>query len=296
MKKVNFKADTEFVVETPSLLLEYLLLKLKDKPRKDVKVLLLHGNVFVNGNAITQFNQKLSVGQKVIIKWSRIRDTEHNEILDIIYEDSEIIVINKPSGLLSISTDKEKSNTAYHIVMNYVKRNNPRCKIFVVHRLDRDVSGVLLIAKNENIKHLLQNNWNDLVLVRDYIAVVEGNVEKQSGTVKSWLKETTSQMVYSSDKKNDGKEAVTHYRKLKGNDKYSLLDIHIDTGRKNQIRVHMQDIGHSIVGDKKYGAKTDPLKRLGLHAPILEFKHPVTKKIMHFEAPTPAEFTRLFQK
>lgn len=295
MKKNNFKSNTEFVVEAPALLLDYLLLKLNDKSRKNVKSLLSHGSVFINGKAITQFDYKLSLGQKIIIKWSRINDTEHNRLLDIIYEDDEIIVINKPAGLLSISTDNEKSNTAYHIVMNYLKHNNPNNKIFVVHRLDRDVSGIIIFAKNERIKHLLQNSWNDLVLVRDYVAVVEGNVEKSSDTIKSWLKENSSKIVYSSNKNDDGKEAITHYNKLKSNNKYSLLDIHIYTGRKNQIRVHMKDIGHSIVGDKKYGAKTDPLRRLGLHAPILEFKHPITKKIMHFEVPTPIEFAKLFK-
>jgi 23S rRNA pseudouridine1911/1915/1917 synthase len=235
------------------------------------------------------------VGDKVTVKWSKIYNKEHKEILDIIYEDNELLAINKPTGLLSISTDKEKERTAYHMVMDYVRHNNPRNRIFVVHRLDRDTSGVLLFAKNDTIKRQLQNSWDYLVSIRGYIAIVEGKPEEQVGTIKSWLKETSSLLVYSTNDKKEGQKAITHYRVMKENDKYTLLDIRIDTGRKNQIRVHMNDIGHSIIGDKKYGAKTNPLKRLGLHAHVLEFKHPVTKKIMHFETPIPNEFMKLFR-
>jgi len=294
MKKPNYKSNSEFIVENDTYLLEYLLLKITNKSKNNIKSILLRGNVLVDGKSTTKHDYKLSAGQKVVVKSAQIHDQEHEEVLDIIYEDDDMIVINKPAGLLSISTNDEKDNTAYHMVMNYLKRNNPRNRIFVVHRIDRDTSGVLLIAKNEKIKFALQDNWVNLVSVRGYIAVVEGKLKEHSGTIKSWLLETKTLLVYSSKNVGDGLEAITHYQLLKESGKYSLLDVRIDTGRKNQIRVHMKDIGHNIVGDKKYGAKTDPLKRLGLHAHILEFKHPITNKIMHFEAEIPADFISLF--
>jgi 23S rRNA pseudouridine1911/1915/1917 synthase len=287
-------ADAQFIVEKESYLLEYLLLVLNNKSRKNIKSLLTRGNILVDGKVITQYNHKLFKGQKIKIQ-SKIYTKSNKEVLDIIYEDRELIVINKPSGLLSISTEDEKERTAYHMVMDYVKRNNPRNKVFVVHRLDRDTSGILLISKNQTLKHILQDKWDNIVLKRSYIAIVEGKPE-ETGTIKTWLRETKSLMVYSSNKKGDGKEAITHYKTIKSNEKYSMLDIKIDTGRKNQIRVHMNDIGHSVIGDKKYGAKTNPIKRLGLHAHILEFIHPITKKTMRFESQIPPEFELLFKK
>lgn len=281
------KKDIELVVEENSLLLEYLLSKL-NKSRKEIKSLLKYGNIYVNGKSTTKYDHKLYVGQKITIRQNKV----NNKLLDIMYEDENIIVINKPYGLLSISTDNEKDNTAYKIVMEYLKFNNPNSKVFVVHRLDRDTSGILLFAKNERAKHLLQNNWDNIVKKRSYIAVVEGNVEHDSDTITSWLKEV-NMMVYSSHK-GDGKKAVTHYKKLKSNDKYSLLEINIDTGRKNQIRVHMKDINHPIIGDKKYGSEINPIKRLGLHANKLEFINPINKVLMKFESDIPNEFLRLF--
>jgi 23S rRNA pseudouridine1911/1915/1917 synthase len=292
-KRSNYKPDTKFIIDNNTYLLEFLLSNIENKSKNNIKSLLSHGNIYVDGNVITKYNYELHKGQEITIKWSLIRD-ENNNNLDIIYEDNDIIVINKPAGLLSISTDKEKEITAYHIVSDYIKKHNHNGIIFIVHRLDKETSGVLLFAKNEKIKHLLQDNWNDIVIKRGYIAVAEGKVEKDSDTIKSWLKETKTKMMYSSHIKGDGQEAITHYRKIKSNNDYSLLDINIDTGRKNQIRVHMSDIGHSIAGDKKYYAITNPLKRLSLHASVLEFRHPFTNKIMHFEAKTPNEFISLF--
>lgn len=151
-----------------------------------------------------------------------------------------------------------------------------------------------MFAKNERIKFALQDNWNNLVTKRGYTVIVEGKMKKDTDTIKLWLKETKTFLVYSSNRKGDGQEAITHYRRIRESDKYSMLDINIDTGRKNQIRVHMKDINHSIIGDKKYGSRSNPLNRLGLHAHILEFKHPFTKEIMHFKAPVLEEFMKLF--
>lgn len=213
--------------------------------------------------------------------------------LDIIYEDKEIIVVNKPSKLLTISTDNEKERTLFHKVITYQKQKNKNNKIFIVHRLDRDTSGIVLFAKNEDLKRKFQDNWDSLVKVREYVAIVEGKPAKDKGTVRSWLKETKTLLVYSSDRMGDGKEAITHYRKVMGNKQFTMLDILIDTGRKNQIRVHMSDLGCPIVGDKKYNSKTNPIRRMGLHANKLVVLHPITGKEMTFECDIPNSFIKI---
>lgn len=294
--KKNKKPNTVFVVQKEMGLLEYLLLKLTKQSRNNVKSLLSHREILVDGKVITKFDYLLKEGQKVEINWSLSRDNNKKELLDIIYEDKEIIAINKPAGLLSISTDKENERTAYHMLMEYVRIDNFKKRIFVVHRLDRDTSGVMIVAKNEKMKRLLQDNWADIVLKRGYIALVEGKFENSNGTIKSWLRETKTHFMYSSETKGDGLEAITDYNVVSKNDNYSLLDINLHTGRKNQIRVHMKDMGHSIAGDKKYGALTNPLKRLCLHAYVLEIKHPVTGEIMHFETEIPKKFVSLSKK
>ncbi len=207
--------------------------------------------------------------------------------LDIIYEDKEFLVINKPAKKLTIATEKEKIHTLYHEASEYVKKKHKKNRIFIVHRLDRDTSGVVLFVKNEQLKFALQNNWNELALEREYLALVEGSLEN-SGTIRSYLKETKTLLTYSS-KKKDGKLAITHYRPLCISTKQTLVKINIDTGRKNQIRVHMKDLGHPIVGDKKYGTGKDPYHRMCLHASKLKIIHPKTKKQYLFEARIPKE-------
>lgn len=215
--------------------------------------------------------------------------------LKIIYEDKYIIVVDKPAKLLTISTDKEKDNTLYKQVLEYEKKKHKSNKIFIVHRLDKDTSGVIVFAKSPNIKNVLQENWNDFVILRNYVAVVEGKVLKEEDTVKSYLKEDKTFKTYSTDDKVNGKLAITKYKVLKTNKSFSLLNIEIKTGRKNQIRVHMKDIKHPIVGDKKYEAKTNPTNRLMLHANILTITHPITKDIMKFESDIPSIFTNMFK-
>ena len=215
--------------------------------------------------------------------------------LDIIYEDKEIIVVNKPCKLLTVSTEKEKEKTLFHQVMTYLKSKNKNNKLFIVHRLDKDTSGIVLLAKNEKLKKLFQDNWDKIVKTRSYVGIVEGIVT-QDGVIKSWLKENSLYQVYSSNKPHDGKLAITKYRQILHNNKYTLLQILLETGRKNQIRVHMQDLNHSIIGDDKYGSKTNPLKRLGLHANMLEIYHPVSHKLLSFETDVPPEFIKLFNQ
>ena len=214
--------------------------------------------------------------------------------MDIIYEDKEMIVINKPAKKLTIATTKEQNRTLYHEVRDYVKKQNPRNKIFIVHRLDKDTSGVILFAKNEKLKKLLQDNWDYLCETREYLAIVEGKPIKAKDTIKSYLTESKTLQVYSTNDSKKGKLAITDYELLEANKSYALLKINIKTGRKNQIRVHLSDIGCPIVGDKKYNAKTNPLNRLGLHASKLVIKHPVTKKVMNFETKVPKIMTLMF--
>lgn len=208
--------------------------------------------------------------------------------LDIIYEDKEIIVVNKKPHLLTISTEDEKINTLYHKVYEYLKKKNKNNKVFIVHRLDKDTSGIVLFAKNKELKDKLQDDWNNLATTREYIAVVEGLV-KESGEIKQYLSETKTLLTYVSNK-FDGKLAITKYDVISSKKSHSILNINILTGRKNQIRVAMQSINHPIIGDKKYGSKKNPLRRVCLHASKLVLIHPITKKEMVFVSKMPKEF------
>ena len=211
--------------------------------------------------------------------------------LDIVYQDKDIIVVNKDAHLLTIGTEKERDNTLYHKVLMYEKTKRKSNKIFIVHRLDKETSGLVLFAKREEIKDILQNNWDIYAIERKYVAVVEGKLKKKEDTWKNHLMENSIHHVYVSD---NGKLAITKYKVLKESKSYSLLDIVITTGRKNQIRAQLSNIGSPIIGDKKYNAKTNPLRRLGLHANKLVIRHPITNEVMTFESKVPSEFMRMF--
>lgn len=289
----DYKNIREYKVDKECELLEFLLLTFKDQSRNSVKSMLSNHRVAVDGAPISQFNFKLYPGDVVIISKTPIHKKTRSN-LPIIFENDEFIVINKPSGLLSIASDKEKGSTAYRMLTDYVQQKDKHNRIFVVHRLDEDTSGVLMVAKNPKIQQALQDNWNEIVTKRGYYAIVEGHMKEKNGTVKTYLKKNSQNMMYSSKKAGDGQFAITHYKVMQEIDGYSLLDVHIDTGRKNQIRVHLGDMGHHVIGDDKYGNPSNPIKRLGLHAYELEFKHPFTGKMMKFVAPIPKEFKVLF--
>ncbi len=208
--------------------------------------------------------------------------------LNIVYEDKFLLIVNKPAKMLTISTNKGNEPNLYSEVYDYLHKKNQ--KVFIVNRLDKDTSGLVVFAKNENVKYLMQNNWEHVE--RKYYAVVEG-VIKESGMVESYLKETKTLLTYSTNDKA-GKYAKTIYEIVKSNKKYTLLEINILTGRKNQIRVHMQDINHPIIGDKKYGSKINPINRMCLHAYYLNFIHPVNKEAIVLSIPMPKEFNKLF--
>ena len=289
----DYSGLREFPVNKNCELLEFLLETLKDQSRNSVKSLLTNHRVSVDGAPISQYNFKLTKGDVVIISKTPIHKKTRSN-LPIIFENEEFIVINKPSGLLSIASDKEKGSTAYRMLTDYVQQKDKHNRIYVVHRLDEDTSGVLMVAKNEKIRDLLQEKWNELVSKRGYYAIVEGQLIEKSGTIKSYLKKNSQNMMYSSKKEGDGQFAVTHYKVIQETKDYSLLDVHIDSGRKNQIRVHLGDLGHHVIGDDKYGNPSNPIKRLGLHAYELELEHPLTHKKMRFTAPVPKEFSILF--
>ena len=293
--KVNPNSIKEFKVHEECELLEFLFAKFPNLSRNAVKSILSGHYVAVDGAPVTQFNLKLAKDDVVIVSKQRIAKKTRKD-LPIIFENDEIIVINKPSGLLSVASDTEKGRTAYRMVSDYVQQKDKHNRIYVVHRLDEDTSGVLMFAKNPRIRDIFQKNWNEIVLSRGYYAIIEGKMSKKEDKLVDFLKENSLNLMYVTNDKINGKKCITNYKTVKENKLYSLLDVDIETGRKNQIRVQFGHRGHNIIGDDKYGEPADPLKRLGLHSYKLKLIHPVTKKLLEFIAPIPQEFNSLFAK
>lgn len=262
-----------------------------NRSRNSVKSILKRGQVAIDGRTTTQFDDPLRPGQTVnILTNEAAKRLGRLDGVSIIHEDEDLLVIYKDAGVLSMASKSPKDRNAYRQLTDYVKFEHPSNRIFIVHRLDRDTSGVMIYAKSEAVKVKLQENWHTIVKKRLYTALVEGDVAVESDSISSWLNETSTHRVYSTSHDEGGKYAVTHFEKIAGNGKYSLLEVELETGRKNQIRVHMQDIGHPVVGDKKYGSRKNPIRRLGLHATTLEFIHPKTNKLVSYTAPAPASF------
>ncbi len=280
-------------VEEETTLLPFLLLRVRDKSRNTVKGLLSRRQVLVDGEVVTRFDAPLAPGQRVELL---PKDSAGAAELPfpILYEDTGLIAVDKPAGLLSMGNERERRRTAYRAVSDYVKAREPGRRIFIVHRLDRDTSGVLVFAKDEKLKRALQDNWENVVKKRGYLAAVEGTLPRREGMVRSYLHETATHLVYSGPRGRQAKEAVTRYRMVAENRGYTLAAVEIDTGRKNQIRVHMQDLGCPIAGDRQYGAQTDPMGRLALHADVLVLTDPRTRRALTLRAPLPLPFRRLF--
>ena len=278
-----------FTVNKEMSLLDSIYEFKKDLSKKSIKNLIKNKMVMVNNKIITNNSYMLNINDSIEICYEKRIIPKYD--LDILYEDEYLIAINKPCGLLSISNDKEKDITAYRMVSDYVKSNNKKNYIFVIHRLDQDTSGILMFCKNEKIRDKMQENWNKIVKKRGYISIVDGKLSG-NGTIHTFLMEDKRQFVYSS-KNGMGKEAITHYSVIKNNNNYSMLQVFIDTGRRNQIRVHLSERGYPIVGDKKYKCKTNPVKRLCLHANMLEFIHPVSKRIVSIKCDIPLDMKNL---
>ena len=281
-------------VTSPSELMKFLIEKFPEKSRSTIKSLLAHKQISVDEMVTTKFDFPLKRGQMVFLNKKKTDEKPRFRGLRIVHEDADIIVIDKACGLLSMASETEKQKTAYYMLSEYVKKFDPKNLIFIVHRLDRDTSGLMMFAKSKRVQEVLQKDWNEAIIDRSYIAIVEGCIEKTEGTVTSWLKENKAMVMYSSQIPDDGQKAITHYKVLKTNKLFSLLDVKLETGRKNQIRVHMKDIGFPVTGDKKYGAKLNPIGQMGLHARVLAFKHPVTGKALRFDTPIPLKFQKLF--
>ncbi|MFC5449684.1 RluA family pseudouridine synthase [Paenibacillus aestuarii] len=289
-------AHKNFTVQEPGELLPFLIQSLTGEGRNSIKSMLARGQVSVSGRAVTAYNHPLQPGQTVTVSKEKVIEQFPFVGVSIMYEDEHVIVIQKDSGLLSVSTNaQDQELTAYRQLTAHVRNHDPKSRIFVLHRLDRDTSGVMMFAKSEAVQQQLQTTWQESVKERKYVALVEGTVKQPEGKITSWLKENKAMKMYSSPYPNDGQYAETHYKVLQSDRHFSLVEIELETGRKNQIRVHMQDIGHPIVGDKKYGSITRPIGRLGLHARVLAFEHPVTGRIMRFETDIPKLFVKVFQ-
>jgi 23S rRNA pseudouridine1911/1915/1917 synthase len=289
------KDPVQLTVTENTELMKFLLTNLRYKNRDNIKTYLRFKQVLVDGKIVTQYNHPLTPGQQVEILHNRIPAERQYRGISIIYEDQYLIVVDKHAGMLSIATVSEKEKTAYSMLSTHVKKQHPDNKIFVVHRLDRETSGLMIFAKSEKVQKLFQADWYNTVTERTYVAVTEGSVIESEGVITSYLKESKALIVYSSQNPAYGEKAVTHFTTLKINNSYSLLKINPETGRKNQIRVHMRDLGHSIVGDRKYGSTINPIGRLGLHAMVLSFVHPVSKEELHFETKIPQKFLKLFR-
>lgn len=295
-RKRGQRSDINLTVSAPTELMLFLVEKLPSKNRNNIKSLLRNKQILIDGKVYTQFNHPLLAGQTVTVAANRAPETAQYRGLTILYEDAYLIVINKQAGLLSMATNKEKDRTAYSILSDYIKKENPKNRLFIIHRLDRETSGVMVFAKSEKVQRLMQESWNATTKERTYVALVEGVPEPPKGTITSYLRESKALIVYSSQNPTNGQLAVTNYTVLKAANGYSLLELELETGRKNQIRVHMQDIGHPVAGDTKYGAVSDPIGRLGLHAEVLAFEHPITEQAMRFDAPVPKSFLAVLKE
>ena len=284
-----------FTVKAEAELMAFLAEAMPGASRTKLKSLLSHGAVSVDGAITTQYNTRLVTGSSVQINHAHGPEPLRHPLLKVVYEDEHLIVVHKGAGLLSVNTEQKKENTAYTLLTDYVKKADRRARIFIVHRLDRDTSGLMMFAKDAETSDLLRSDWHHIVYDRRYVAVVVGQMERDEGTVRSWLTDRKL-YVHSSPTDDGGQEAITHYRTVKRSETMSLVELRLETGRRNQIRVHMQDIGHPVVGDGRYGIDDrNPLHRLGLHAFKLCFTHPITGEDLEFETPYPIAFKRLFK-
>jgi 23S rRNA pseudouridine1911/1915/1917 synthase len=272
-------------------------LALKDQKKKQIKNYLRFGSVRVNGAVTTRHDRVLRPKDEVSIETDKRKAAAASRKypFKIIYEDDQMIVIDKPAGLLTIATDKENEKTAYRELTDYVRSNDPsgEGRVFIVHRIDRETSGLIVFAKTAAAKRSLQDNWKSVE--KRYFAVTEGTPEKKSGEVTGYLNENRSHQVFSGYRNEASKYAATKYRVLASGDKYALVEVTLDTGRKHQIRVHMSELGHPVAGDKRYGAKTDPAGRMALHASYISLTHPVTRKRAVFKSELPASLFKIMK-
>ena len=273
-RKSTFKVNEE-----ETTLLPFLIIAIKDKTRNKIKSLLTHKQITVNGKITSLHSTPLKKGDEV----------------SVVYEDEDIIVINKRSGFLSISSKKERNQTVYQVLTSHIQQENPTARLFVVHSLDREASGLMVFAKNKAAQVELEDTWAKTLQQRKYLIVTEGTIEKDEDTISSFLVESKALIMHSSPNPKNGKKAITHYKVIKKNEFYTMLEAWQETERKNQVRVHLQSIGHPILGDKKYGSTENPISRTGIHAIKLVFQHPTTHQEVMFETKPPEDFLKIFR-
>lgn len=299
---------TKLTVDAPTELMNFLMSKMGGMTRNSIKLMLGHRQISVNGVIQTRFDCKLNEGDEVVVTTGVVGKELTHPKLKVIYEDDYLLVVEKKHGLLTVATHPDSREvTCFSILKRYVRQKNARAGIYVVHRLDRETSGLLVFAKSPDLQHYMRDYWRELVTKRTYMAIAHGIFTEKEGRIQTWLTEDDkTRMVYSSPVDDGGKLAITNYKvlsettfrrhKSEQEEEYSLLELNLETGRKNQIRVHLTGIGHPVTGDRKYGYNTEPpIDRLALHARVLEFIHPVTEQTLHFETVAPREFVRLFK-
>ena len=288
------KRPVTFKVTREDELMTFLIASLPGKNRNNIKTLLKRRQIIVNGKAITQFNHRLYPGNEVEIFHHRVRNAPELKGVNIVYEDQDVIVVNKRPGLLSVATDREKWQTVSRMVQNYISSDDSGGRIYSIHRLDRETSGLLLFAKNREACDLLKEEWASAIGKQIYLAVVEGIPNPEKGTYSSYLSIDANYVVHSSSTSaHDGKLATTEYKILRKNETYSVLEVGMQPGIKNQIRVQLKELGYPVVGDRKYGSTNSPMLRLGLHCRKLVFTHPSSQKSMSFETAVPGKFLKL---
>ena len=283
-----------FDVTAECPLLEFLLANVQQS-RTKVKATLQGRGIKVDGKTVTQFDFLLKPGMRVAVsRTKRNQQSFKSRYVKIVYEDRWLIVVEKQAGILSMAAGHSSLNVKT-VLDDYFKQSRQKCTAHVVHRLDRDTSGLMVYAKDLETEQILEHNWHDIVYDRRYVAVLSGEMEQDDGTVENWLKDNKAYITYSSPVDNGGKLAITHFHVLDRTTEHSLVEFRLETGRKNQIRVHSADLGHPVCGDPKYGNGDDPIGRLCLHAWLLCFTHPVTGQPMEFETPVPVAFRKLFK-
>lgn len=287
----------EFRIKEPAELLAFLTEKEVRKSRNAVKSLLTHKQIKVNGKLVTQHNYQLTKGDKLqVMKYNQARKRNPLKGLSIIFEDEYLIVVEKESGTLSIATDKEREKTAFNILNQYVKsKGDKEDRIYLIHRIDREMSGLMVFAKDPETQAVFHKNWDKVVTRYNYIAILEGQLDPPQGTIKSWLTENKNYVVFSSSSNNGGLEAITQYKTLDANKHYSMVSFDLVTRRKNQIRAQMNQMKHSIVGDRKYGAKGNPIKRIALHGEEMTIIHPVSGQKLEFRYSLPKAMQELMK-
>lgn len=283
-----------YTVEEDAQLLDWLIANLKGLSRNKVKDTLHGRGIKVNGKIVTQFDYPLTRCMKISVSKSKKNDTFKSRYVNLVYEDPYLVVIEKKPGILSMAAG-HKSLNVKTVLDDYFRQTKQRCTAHVVHRLDRDTSGLMVYAKDMQTEQTLEHEWHNIVYDRRYVAVVSGEMEEDEGTIANWLKDNKAYVTYSSPVDNGGKYAVTHFHVLDRTTEHSLVEYKLETGRKNQIRVHSADMNHPVCGDVKYGNGDDPIHRLCLHAYMLHFFHPVTRARMEFETPIPSQFRMLFK-